>query len=161
MFSGSSRDFGLNYNAKARRGSDKSDSITDRIPIPGVTLDFDAKTIQKLAQFDLMKSERDFYFSKLRNIDHFLDVYKDASLEALVQGIKEILYLPPDRISMITDEGKVLVKEKEDDQFDQKENINANFLDEDIDGDEDEANGGFHFETGELNLLSDKNDLEC
>ena len=103
-----------------------------------------------------MKSERDFYFSKLRDIDHFLDVYKDSSVDTLIQTIKEILYLPPEKISMVTDTGKVVIKGKDDDQFDQKENINANFL-----NDEEGENMGFSFDNNDdddINLMSDKMD---
>ena len=126
----------------------------NQIMKPRVSLDLDAKTVQKLAQFDLMKSERDFYFSKLRDIDHFLDVYKDSSVDTLIQTIKEILYLPPEKISMVTDTGKVVIKGKDDDQFDQKENINANFL-----NDEEGENMAFSFDNNEdINLMSDKMD---
>jgi anionic cell wall polymer biosynthesis LytR-Cps2A-Psr (LCP) family protein len=52
-----------------------------------------------------MKSERDFYYQKVKDIDHILDVYKEASVDTLIQTIKEILYLPPDKIAMVTDSG--------------------------------------------------------
>ena len=52
-----------------------------------------------------MKSERDFYYQKIKDIDHVLDVYKESSVETLIQTIKEILYLPPDKIAMVTDNG--------------------------------------------------------
>lgn len=109
-----------------------------------------------------MKSERDFYFSKLRDVDHFLDVYKDASVDSMIQAIKEILYLPPEKISMVTEGGKVVIKGKEDDQFDQKENINANFLNDE--GEDGGGNVGFNFgggqegdgEMGDLDLMTEQ-----
>jgi len=95
------KDHTNNKNNKENMGS-----MGNSYKIPAMTI-FDTKSIQKLAQYDLMKSERDFYFSKLKDIDHIIDVYKDSSVENLTQAIKEILYLPPEKIATISDEGAV------------------------------------------------------
>lgn len=44
----------------------------------------------------LFKNERDFYFSKLKDIDHLLDVFQENSAENLINSIKNILYSLPD-----------------------------------------------------------------
>lgn len=177
MFSSSSRNLGHGYDSEAKRGKlaisyeedhpkiresglsllepekplqQKNDN---RIREPKIAFKIDPKTVQKLAQWDQMKSERDFYYSKLKDIDHVLDVYKDASVDTLIQTIKEVLYLPPEKIAMVTDSGNVVIKGAEDDDFNQKENINANFL-----GDDD-ADLDFDFEGGTMNLLNDKLEL--
>lgn len=89
-----------------------------------------------------MKSERDFYFSKLKDIDQIIDVYKDTSVENLIQAVKEILYLPPEKIAIITDEGNVRIKGKNGEEFGNciahKDLMNFNFL--------EEGDGAFNFD---------------
>lgn len=120
---------------------------------------FDTKTIQKLAQYDLMKSERDFYFNKQKDVDHIIDVYKDTNVDSLIQAIKEILYLPPEKIAMISDEGNVLIKSKNEEEdvnrncFASKELMNFNFLDDQND------NQNFNFDDN-LNLMNDDDKLD-
>lgn len=129
---------------------------------------YDPKTISKLAQFDQMKSERDFYYQKVRDIDHVLDVYKESSVETLIQTIKEILYLPPDKIAMVTDNGQVVIKGAYEDDFNQKENINANFLGVGVDdefmmmglGDLNDLNADQSAMGNFGDLLSEKMELE-
>lgn len=49
-----------------------------------------------ITQKDLTyKNERDFYFSKLKDIDHLLDVCTENKTENLILQIKNILYSLP------------------------------------------------------------------
>lgn len=55
---------GLNNNVKIElEDNNKENFGHNNGKLPSMTV-FDTKTIQKLAQYDLMKSERDFYFNK-------------------------------------------------------------------------------------------------
>lgn len=151
MFSGSNRNLGTGYKPDERRGGVvvdfsflrgeiaekrsnskvKDETLKDKTNIglkkPSVEYKMDSDSVKKLAHFDLLKSERDFYYSKLRDIDHLLDVCKDASAETLAQSIRELLYLPPEKIAMVSEEGKILIKTKENATFNKNQNINANF----------------------------------
>ena len=148
MFSMSNRNLGQNYDAVARRGGKEPNfgfadrlrqknhanqdllgainSNQENVSIPRIGQGLDPKTVQKLAKFDLMKSERDFYYDKLKDIDHVLDLYKDSAADVLIQAVKDILYLAPEKLGNGPDQsheyhpGQAL-------KFDQARNISANF----------------------------------
>jgi hypothetical protein len=114
----------------------------------------DPKTIQKLAQYDVMKAEREFYYGKLKDIDHVLDVYRDSSVDMLIQTIKDIIYLSPDKIGIVSEEGRLVVKGDKETMFNEQQNIKANFQE----GSESELN---HYSFGEnINLMTEKMDFE-
>lgn len=113
----------------------------------------DPKTIQKLAQYDLMKSERDFYYNKLKDIDHVLDVYRDSSVEMLIQTIKDIIYISPDKIGIVNDQGRFVVKGDKE-TFNENQNIKANFK-EGMDSELTPYSFGEN-----INLMAEKMDFE-
>lgn len=177
FFSLSNRNLGLNYDAVARRnGRELSRAFVDRLRLRNQESDavltqnnkeniaaknvvnLDQKTLMKLAKYDLMKTERDYYFSKLRDIDAVLDAYKDSNVETLIQTIRDIIYLPQDKIGLVTSEGHLIVKgENEFAKFDENQNIAANFLGGD--GSDQDQMGGFNFGSN-IDLLNNKMDLE-
>ncbi len=61
-----------------------------------------------------MRNERDFYFSKLRDIDHLLEMNKDLSLEIVTAKIREIMYSPPEKVVLILEDGNIKLKPKEE-----------------------------------------------
>jgi hypothetical protein len=75
----------------------------------------------------------------------------------LIQAVKEILYLPPEKIAIITDEGNVRIKGKNGEEFHtniaHKDLMNFNFLEETGDA------FNFNFDEG-LGLGGDKLDLD-
>jgi hypothetical protein len=113
----------------------------------------DPKTIQKLAQYDLMKSERDFYYNKLKDIDHVLDIYRDSSVDMLIQTIKDIIYISPDKIGIVNEQGRFVVKGDKE-TFNENQNIKANFKE----GTDSDLNP-YSFE-GNINLMAEKMDFE-
>ena len=152
VFSLSNRNLGVGYDPVARRGGKEPstnyveklklknqetsevmashNSNKENILAPRVGQGLDPKTVQKLAKFDLMKSERDFYYTKLKDIDHVLDLYKDANVETLIQTLRDILYLAPDKSGVVSDQGSFKVM-GEGTKFDQSRNIAANFANDD------------------------------
>lgn len=56
---------------------------------------------------EILRSERDFYYSKLKDIDHIIDVYAESSVETLISNLKEILYMTPDKIAIVCEDGNV------------------------------------------------------
>jgi hypothetical protein len=174
QFSGSNRNLGDNYDAVERRGTkhpnfafadkirlrhQESDSIQEKtnkenIGIPSLGKSYDPKTIQKLAQFDSMKSERDFYYSKLRDIDQVLDTYKESNVQTLIQTIRDIIYVTPEMVSIVTEDGHVVIKGEHENKYDDTFNQNMNFAN---------ANNSelseFNFDSN-INLLNENMDLE-
>lgn len=175
IFSMSNRSLGERYNALERRGgkapsfnyvekmrsrqqnTSLSQNMGNKKNLNAAARSnfiMDPKTIQKLAHFDTMKGERDFYYSKLRDIDHVLDSYKDSSSELLIQTIRDIIYLSPDKIGVVDEDGHFVVKGNKDTRFDEHQNLNANF-ESTMEG---ELNA-FDFNSN-LNLMSEKMALE-
>ncbi len=81
---------------------------------------------EKNPQLEILRAERDFYYSKLRDIDHILDVFTGNNVETLVNNIREILYLTPEKIAIVCEDGDIKIKNKAEED-EQKEN-EMNFL---------------------------------
>jgi Microtubule-binding protein involved in cell cycle control len=75
------------------------------------------KTADKSPQIEVLKAERDFYYFKLRDIDHILDVYKDSSVETLINNIREILYMTPEKIAIVLEDGNIKIKNKNEEEL--------------------------------------------
>jgi len=70
----------------------------------------------KNPQLEILRAERDFYYSKLRDIDHILDVYNPSNnVENLINNIREILYLTPEKIAIVCEDGDIKIRNKADD----------------------------------------------
>lgn len=69
--------------------------------------------VEKSPLFETVRSERDFYYSKLRDIDHVLDVFKGNDAETLIKSIREILYLLPEDKAIVCEDGTVKIKTRE------------------------------------------------
>lgn len=100
-----------------------------------------------------MKSERDFYYNKLKDIDHVLDIYRDSSVDMLIQTIKDIIYISPDKIGIVNEQGRFVVKGDKE-TFNENQNIKANFKE----GTDSDLNP-YSFE-GNINLMAEKMDFE-
>lgn len=62
--------------------------------------------VQKLAQFDTIQKENEFYLNKLKEIDLVLDTFKNGTVEGIIQTIKEIINLPQEKIGFVTEDGR-------------------------------------------------------
>lgn len=62
---------------------------------------------EKNPQLEILRSERDFYYSKLRDIDHIIDVYKDTNVDTLIANIREVLYMTPDKLAIVCEDGNI------------------------------------------------------
>ena len=69
--------------------------------------------VEKSPQFEIVKAERDFYYSKLKDIDHIIDVYKSSDTETLIKSIREVLYLQPEEIAIVCEDGSVKIKNRD------------------------------------------------
>ena len=47
--------------------------------------------MERTPHLDAVREERDYYFSKLKDIDHLLDVHREGTTENLMNKIREIL----------------------------------------------------------------------
>lgn len=64
---------------------------------------------------DLLSAERNFFFNKLKDIDHYLDVVnKENSIEDVIRNIREIIYNTPDKIIQINNDGTIKLEEATD-----------------------------------------------
>lgn len=77
--------------------------------------------VEKSPQFEIVRAERDFYYSKLRDIDHILDVYKGADVDALMRSIREVLYLQPEEIAIVCEDGNIKIKNRDNEDDAMKE----------------------------------------
>jgi RP/EB family microtubule-associated protein len=177
VFSLSNRNLGNNYDAISRRGGKEPNfNYVEKIKVRNQESDaveksmnkenlfssqrpalhnFDAKTVQKLAQYDLMKSEKEFYYSKLRDIDQVLDAFKESSVETLIQTIRDIIYLPAEKVGIVTEDGHFVIKGDIESRFDEANNIAANF----IGGAGDNELNDFNFNAN-IDLLAERMDME-
>lgn len=106
-----SRNAGLEAVGSTQITNELSSANPSRQPGALNTSTLDSSTIKKLASYDLLKSERDFYYSKIRDIDQVLDTSKEtSSVSSLIQTLKDIIYMTPDKIGVVTEEGKFMVK---------------------------------------------------
>lgn len=173
VFSFSNRNLGQNYDPVLRReGKEPKFTFVEKLiarnqnnlalkaapnkeNIAAVQHQFilDPKTIQKLAHYDLMKSEREFYYNKLKDIDHVLDAYRDSSVEMLVQTIKDIIYISPDKIGIVNEQGRFVVRGDKEAAFNESANLRANFKE----GGDSETN---HYSFGDNVNLIEKMDFE-
>eukprot|EP01017_Pseudomicrothorax_dubius_P022316 TRINITY_DN2410_c0_g1_i2.p1 TRINITY_DN2410_c0_g1~~TRINITY_DN2410_c0_g1_i2.p1 ORF type:complete len:302 (-),score=62.82 TRINITY_DN2410_c0_g1_i2:157-1062(-) len=69
-----------------------------------------------LEQLEVIKAERDFYFAKLRDIDQLIDLYRQSSVEELVSAIRDILYMTPEKVAIVGDDGTLRIQMKPDEQ---------------------------------------------
>ena len=179
FFSLSNRNLGVNYDAVGRRdGKELNKSFVEKLKLKnqesdgvlmqtnkenmggrgGVSLD--QKTLMKLAKYDLMKSERDFYYAKLRDIDQILDTFKDSNVDSIIQTIRDVIYLPQDTLGGLATNGSNFdfkSEGKEGSRFEDNLNLNTNFIDDE--NNESEHVGGFKFDSN-TNLLDNRMDLE-
>ncbi|KAL4472970.1 hypothetical protein ABPG72_020664 [Tetrahymena utriculariae] len=67
-----------------------------------------------------LQEEREFYFSKLKTIDHLLEQYEELNLgdevDELVFKLKDILYSTPDQQVQIQPDSNVLITQKQEQQ---------------------------------------------
>ena len=180
-FSLSNRKLGVNYDPVGRRGghvpnfkyvdkirlrNQESDSLASNLdkksdnPFSSqkpMVMTLDARTVQKLAHFEAMKAEKEFYFSKLRDIDQVLDSYKDSSVKTLIHTIREIIYLSASEGGVVSEDGHFLLKGERDTRFDEAQNITANFQGSDF---AETDIGHFGFGRENIDLLSEGMALE-
>lgn len=77
---------------------------------------------------DVLKAERDFYFSKLRDVDHLLDNFnRMKSCQELIDSIKNILYMTPEKTIFIEQDGTIRLENNQDNILNLK-NVNYNEL---------------------------------
>lgn len=108
--------------------------------------------IERNPQLEILRAERDFFYSKLRDIDNVLDQFKDSNVELLMNNIREILYMTPEKIAIVCEDGNIKIKNKSEEmnpeeplekdtqrgeevQFDMQEQIKSvegNMVEEDL-----------------------------
>lgn len=72
----------------------------------------------KNPQLEILRAERDFYYSKLRDIDHLLDVFTGTNVETLTNNIRELLYLTPEKIAIVCEDGDIKIRNKNESDMD-------------------------------------------
>ena len=81
---------------------------------------------EKYMHYDVLKAEREFFFGKLRDIDHLLDNFdRNKQVKDLVGDIRNILYMTPDKTVTIGEDGTLKFEEVQENVVNIKE-INYN-----------------------------------
>lgn len=71
-------------------------------------------SVGEIESFKKVRNERDFYYGKLRDIDHYLDVFdRDVGVETLAKYIRDIVYSMPEQEVRIEEDGEVIIRRKE------------------------------------------------
>ena len=68
----------------------------------------------KNPQLEVLKAERDFYYGKLKDIDHILELSKDNNVNVLINNIREVIYMLPEKITVVCEDGNVKIQNKND-----------------------------------------------
>lgn len=64
---------------------------------------------------DVLKAERDFYFSKLKDVDHLLDNFdRMKSCQELIDSIRNVLYMTPEKTIFIEQDGTIRLENNQD-----------------------------------------------
>lgn len=81
---------------------------------------------EKYMHYDVLKAEREFFFGKLRDIDHLLDNFdRNKQVNDLIGDIRNILYMTPDKTVTIGEDGTLKFEEAQENVVNIKE-INFN-----------------------------------
>ena len=77
---------------------------------------------EKQAHYDVLKAEREFFFGKLRDIDHLLDnLDEKKTVKELTLGIRSIIYMTPEKTVVIEQDGTIKLEENNDNILNIKE----------------------------------------
>lgn len=67
---------------------------------------------EKQMHYEVLRAERDFYFGKLRDIDHLLDNFdQNKTLEELIDSVRNIIYMTPEKTLVIEKDGTIKLEE--------------------------------------------------
>lgn len=81
---------------------------------------------EKYLHYDVLKAEREFFFGKLRDIDHLLDNFdRKGKVEEVVAAVRRILYNTPDKTIIIGEDGSLKFEGNNDQTLSLKE-VNYN-----------------------------------
>lgn len=69
-------------------------------------MNLEMQVVQKLAHYDSLQKENEFYLNKLKEIDLVLDTFKNGTVEGIIQTIKDIINLPQEKLGFVTDDGR-------------------------------------------------------
>ena len=77
---------------------------------------------EKQAHYDILKAEREFFFGKLRDVDHLLDNFdRGKNVEDLAGAIRSILYMTPEKTVVILADGNLKIEENQENILNIKE----------------------------------------
>lgn len=77
---------------------------------------------EKQTHYDVLKAEREFFFGKLRDIDHLLDNFdKQKQIDELKVAIRNILYMTPEKFVVIKQDGTIDVEENNENILNMKD----------------------------------------
>lgn len=77
---------------------------------------------EKYLHYDVLKAEREFFFGKLRDIDHLLDNFdRNKTMEEMVGAIRSVLYMTPNKIVVIGEDGSLKFEETNENILNLKE----------------------------------------